>query len=73
VSGRKILIPLRFDWRGEMEVAWFSAKLFKAVILNGGGYRKFEFQFGRGMVVLKRIFNIKIQFFVLKINMLLLN
>lgn len=44
VSGRKILIPLRLDWRGEMEVAWFSPKLFKAVILNGARGKEFEFQ-----------------------------
>lgn len=48
VSGRKILILLRLDWRGEMELAWFFPKLFKAVILNRGGCRKFEFQFARG-------------------------
>lgn len=46
VSGRKILIPLRFDWRGEMEVAWFSPKLFKAVILNRAGYRNLNFSSG---------------------------
>lgn len=34
VSGRKILITLRLDWRGEMKLAWFSPKLFKAVILK---------------------------------------
>lgn len=48
VSGRKILIPFRLDWWGEMEVAWFSLKLFKAVILNGAGCRKFKFQFWGG-------------------------
>lgn len=38
VSGRKILIPLRLDWMGERELAWFSPKLFKAVILKHGCY-----------------------------------
>lgn len=31
-----------------MEVAWFSPKLFKAVILNGAGCEEFKFQFGDG-------------------------
>lgn len=56
VSGRKILIPLRFDWRGKMEVAWFSSKLFKAVILKRGRrglFRTFKFQFGRQHIVPK--------------------
>lgn len=44
VSGRKILIPLRLDWRGKMEVAWFSPQLFKAVILNRAGCKEIEVQ-----------------------------
>lgn len=48
VSGRKILIPFRLDWWGEMEVAWFSPKLFKAVLLNGAGYKECKFQFPGG-------------------------
>lgn len=33
-----------------MEVAWFSPKLFKAVILNGAGCKELKFQFrGRGL------------------------
>lgn len=66
VSGRKILIPLRFDWRGEMEVAWFSPKLFKAVILNRAGYRNLNFSSGIdsgvAYMVQKSIFNIPTQF-----------
>lgn len=63
VSGRKILIPLRLDWRGEMEVDWFSPKLFKAVILNRARCKEFEFQFrgwGVAYVVQKSVFNIPI-------------
>jgi len=31
-----------------MELAWFSPKLSKAVILNRGGHEKFAFHFGKG-------------------------
>ena len=49
VSGRKILIPLRLDWMGERELAWFSPKLFKAVILKHGCYcRHLNFSSGVG-------------------------
>lgn len=40
VSGRKILIPFRLNWREEMDLTWFSPKLFKAVVLNRGGFRR---------------------------------
>lgn len=48
VSGRKILIPFRLNWREEMDLVWFSPKLFKAVILNRGGFRKSAFHFAKG-------------------------
>lgn len=58
VSGRKILIPLRLPWRGEMAVAWFSRKLFKAVILNRDGQWQFQVVWHGAYVAVKIICNV---------------